>query len=118
MKSFVYSGKLYRDDYDCLAIDDGNYLIELISSDFKKGDKILVRYYVTDKPVSINDVNIKLFNSISGIIDDLDFTLDAYSEWTIMDYNESFVIGGHDMFDELLGYEDKYIIMVIDKFGD
>jgi len=110
-----YSGFLNIDEYGCLTIGD-NYLIDLIDDDFKKGDKIFIRYYITDKEVTDEEAaKAHIIKTIGGEIDELDFILDAYSEYTILDYNEELKIGGHDLFDELCNSDGKYLNLIIEK---
>jgi hypothetical protein len=49
-----------------------------------------------------------------GDIEELDFVLDAYSEYTIMDYSEELKIGGHDLFNELQNSEGKFLLLIIE----
>lgn len=110
----VYKGIIEIDDYGCLKYEEG-YLIEQINNDFKKGDKIFVRYFITDKETTEEEaVKSLVLKTIGGDIDNLDFVLDAYSEYTIIDYNEEFVIGGHDLLNELVSNEGKYLILIIE----
>ncbi len=111
----IYTGKLNIDDYGCLECGD-EYLIESIEDDFKKGEKVFIRYYIADKEITVEQANTALIiKTCGGDIEELDFELDAYSEYTILDYNEELKVGGHDLFNELQDYDGKYLILIIEK---
>jgi len=111
----IYSGQLYVDEYMCLQCGK-DYLIEQMNDDFCKGDKVFVRYFLSDKLITEDEANLGLIlKTIGGQVDDLDFILDAYSEYTILDYNETAVMGGHDLFRELRDAEGKYLLLIIEK---
>ena len=109
-----YKGILNIGEYGCLECGD-QYLIEQINNDFNKGDKVFVRYYLADKEISEEQANeAQIIKTLGGDVDELDFILDAYSEYAICDYNEELKIGGHDLFNELVNEEGKYLILVIE----
>ncbi len=111
----IYTGKLNIDEYGCLKCDN-EYLVESVEYDFKKGDKVFVRYYLSDKEITLEQANTALIiKTCGGNIDALEFILDAYSEYTIMDYKEELKVGRHDLFEELRDYEGKYLILIIEK---
>ncbi len=115
MRKFIYTGRLNIDSYGCLECGD-EYLVESIECDFKKGDKVFVKYHLSDKEITLEQANTALIiKTCGGDIDELDFILYAYSEYTIMDYKEELKIGGRDLFEELEDYEGKYLILVIEK---
>ena len=110
----VYSGVLSIDEYGCLNCG-GSLLIEDMNSDFKTGDTVFLRYFIADKEMTEAEAEEALIMKTLGAnIDKLDFVLDAYSEYTILDYNEEAVIGGHDLFNELADSEGKYLLLVIE----
>ncbi|MFH2032195.1 MAG: hypothetical protein ABIJ40_16495 [Bacteroidota bacterium] len=110
----VYKGILNVDEYGCLECGS-QYLIEQINDNFNKGDKVFVRYYLADKEISEEQANeAQIMKTLGGNVDELDFILGAYSEYTICEYNEELKIGGHDLFRELVGEEGKYLILVIE----
>lgn len=110
----IYKGFLEIDEYGCLKCGD-SYLVKDIELDFKKGDKVFVRYYVTDKEVTEDKAEEALIlKTIGGNIDDLEFVLDAYSEYTIMELEEHLVVGGHDLFNELQSCEGKFLTLIIE----
>ena len=114
----IYKGILEIDDYGCLKCGN-SYLVEDIEADFKKGDNVFVRYYVTDKEVTEEEAKEALIlKTIGGNLDELEFELDAYTEYTIMKLVEHLVIGGHDLFKELQDCEDKFLILIIEMVLD
>lgn len=111
----IYTGKLNIDEYECLECGS-EYLVEAVERDFKKGEKVFVRYYLSDKEITLDQANTALIiKTCGGYIDELEFILEAYSEYTIMDYKEDLKVGGHDLFEELEDYEGKYLILIIEK---
>jgi hypothetical protein len=111
----IYKGKLNIDDYGCLECGD-SYLAESVEADFKKGDKVFARYYITDKEVTEEEAKEALIlKTIGGNIDECQFILDAYSEYTIIELEEHLTIGGHDLIDELSNADGKYLILIIEK---
>lgn len=114
----VIKGKLDIDEYGCLLCGE-SYIIETLNDNFKKGEKVFIRYFISDKEISEEEANSAfIIKSIGGDIEELDFVLDAYSEYTILDYNEELQIGGHNLFSELQDYDGKYLILIIDKIND
>lgn len=110
----IYKGILEIDDYTCLKCGD-SYLVEDVEADFKKGDNVFVRYYVTDKEVTEDEAKQALIlKTIGGNVDELEFVLDAYSEFTIVQLEEHLVVGGHDLFNELQNCEGKFLTLIIE----
>ncbi len=110
----IYKGILEIDEYGCLKCGD-TYLVEDVEADFKKGDNVFVRYYVTDKEVTEEEAKEALIlKTIGGNVDALEFVLDAYSEYTIMELEEHLVVGGHDLLNELQDCEGKFLTLIIE----
>ena len=113
----VYKGILEIDEYGCLRCGD-SYLVEDVEADFKKGEKVFIRYYVTEKEVTEDEAKEALIlKTIGGNLDELEFILDAYSEYTILELKEHLVIGEHDLFSELQDCEGKFLTLVIESFS-
>lgn len=111
----IYTGELNIDGCGCLKCGD-EYLVESVECDLNKGDKVFIRYYLSDKEITLDQANTALIiKTCGGDVDELEFILDAYSECTIMKYKEELKVGGHDLFDELQGHEGKYLILIIEK---
>jgi hypothetical protein len=107
------NGFISIDEYGCLCVGN-SYIIEKINEEFSTGDKVSVRYYITDTETSEEEaMEANIMRSIGASIDSLDFILEAYSEYTILEYNEKLKIGGHDLFAELCSYEGKYLNLTI-----
>ena len=56
-----------------------------------------------------------LLSTFGREVESINFVLEAYSEWTIMDYVEEFKIGGHDLYKELSNYDGSYLLLIIEK---
>lgn len=112
-KELIARGVLDIDEYGCLTCA-GRYLIELIQETFSVGDYVAVSYYITDLEVTQEQaMEMLILKTIGGDISRLEFVLDAYSEYTIMDLQEHLVVGGHDLFNELSGHRDKFLNLKI-----
>ncbi len=110
----TYKGTLCIDEYGCLKCGD-SYLVGDVESDFKKGDRVFVRYYVTDKEVTEDEAKEAVIRkAIGGNLDELEFILDAYSEYTILELEEHLVVGGHDLLSELQDYDGKFLTLVVE----
>jgi hypothetical protein len=110
----IYKGILEIDEYGCLNCGD-SYLVEDVEAHFKKGDNVFIRYYVTDKEVTEEEAKEALIlKTIGGNVDELEFVLDAYSEYTIMELEEHLVVGGHDLFNELQDCEGKFLTLIVE----
>lgn len=90
--------------------------MDKISEDINIGDKISVRYYISDKEINEEEANeALLISSFGGDVETISFVLEAYSEWTIYDYKEEFDVDGHDLHRELDNYEGNYVLLIIEK---
>lgn len=109
----TFKGFLKTDEFGCLKCGD-NYLISAIDKNFKIDEKVFVSYYITEEMVSEEEAKQALIiNTVGGNIEELDFILYAYSENTIMLYNEELIIEEHDLFEELSSSIGKYLILQI-----
>ena len=68
-------------------------LADQVSADWKKGDIVAVRYYVADKPMTEEEAVSMLIAKIYGGEINANYILDAYSEWTVLEWEEDLVIG-------------------------
>lgn len=90
--------------------------IDNIQEDFSTYANIFLRYYITDKPVTLEEVMTAfVIKCICGSITELHFLLQDYSEWTIGEREEDFVVWGHDLVDELRGYDGKFLTLIIEE---
>lgn len=111
----VYQGLIDTDKCGCLTCGNCT-LISQINDDFQAGQRVLVQYFIADKPITENEaIESLVLKSIGGDIDSLDFVLECYSCWTILDYNEELVIDGHDLFQELSDSDGKYLLLIIEE---
>ena len=110
----IYKGILNVDEYCCLQCGD-IYLIEDLQKIFKSGNTVFIRYYITDIEVTEEESKEALIlKTIGGNLDDLSFILEAYSEYTIIDYEEILIVDGHDLYTELRTHEGKFLTFIID----
>jgi hypothetical protein len=112
------AGLIEVDECGCLRVGNER-IIERVADTFAVGDIVSVRYYITDKECSEEDaIKANIMRSIGAKIDDVDFILEAYSEWTILEYREKLKVCGHDLDleDELRSFEGKYLNFVIKRF--
>jgi hypothetical protein len=111
----IYNGQIRNNIYNILCIDDIQ-LCEDIDNSFEVGDILQIVYYITDKKVyNLRDLLEAQINCQLGIVDKLYFILDAYSEYTIEELQEDFILGGHNIIDEISTFQGKYIFMIIKK---
>jgi hypothetical protein len=120
----VLQGLLNVDEYDllCLSTDiKHERLADALEShlDDKIGQLISVNYFITNQEVTLEECKMALIHKVcGGSLDKIQFILEAYSEWTIIEKEEHFVVGGHDLITELKTYDGKYVTLVIeDRVG-
>lgn len=124
MKEFTLTGVIsventYPYNFVLVEQEDG-YKIDLISRVKEMCmnyplRKISFSYYISDNPVSENEMLESFLKKISGSVE-AEFTSEeySYSSWTKgVDYNTTFSIGGHDLYSELCSKAGKYIIIKI-----
>jgi len=119
MKKKVYEGFLSQDDFEFLSISKSENstthpLAALISNDWKNGDQVFLRYYITNKKITPDEVQEKHLSKILGNLT-VDYELEAYSEWTVLDWKEKLSVGSHNLIDELKSYEGKYLVLIIEE---
>lgn len=123
MKSKQYQGWLATCEYGFLSLsetEDGCYgpsLADMITSDWTKGDKVALRYYIADGPVTLAEATKALVAKTYGGDLDAEYVLDAYSEYTIEEWEEGLKIGGHDLIAELETHQGKYAVIVVEASG-
>lgn len=113
----TYAGWVYMDDYGVLCLRDSQTLrlAEAFSENHRKGDMVLVRYYVSPFELTEEQAVIALIHKIFGGFIDAEFILEAWSEWTVEELVETLTVGGHDLIQELSAYEGKYVIVVVES---
>jgi len=115
MKRLEFIGKIKMDDYsanfyDCLYIGDSILSDSILDFEFKKGEKVFVSYYISDKELKTKEEFLEHYiSSIVGSIDTLKCAHVYGSELTgYMWTEEGLKIDGHDIIKELSSYDNKY----------
>jgi hypothetical protein len=93
--------------------DEDDTLAKEIEEDIRAyGHFLSVRYFVSDREQSIDDLQVGWLNRLEGI-GDADYTV-HYSEYTgYLWTDEEINVGGHDLLAELKGYKDKFLYLEI-----
>ena len=115
MKPKIYKGLLslrtWGDAEDILYLSTlKDPLVEELKWMARK--RVSVRYWITDKPCSINEASVAAMMTAMG---DADVNLQSfYSEitgylWT----DEDLVVGGHDLLEELKSSAGKWLILEV-----
>lgn len=89
-------------------------LAEILENDIDKyGCYLSVNYYITDKPVDIDELPLKLMETLYGE-GDAEYRM-RYSEYTgYLWTDEEINVGGHDLLNELKSNIGKWIHMEIE----
>lgn len=120
MKQLQYEGWIevedWYDAFDILLFKVNEWtkhpLADLLECEIKNV-RVNVRYFVTDKEVSLDEAQGQFLKNLMGIAD-VKFQ-SYYSEYTgYLWTDEDIIIGGHDLLEELKGYDGKYLILLID----
>jgi hypothetical protein len=111
----VYQGIISEDSYGFLTVDDMSLACD-VECDWEKfiGKEVFVRYYITKDKMTEEKAAEKLIQKMSGVLE-AEYELDAYSEWTIMEWKENLSVGGHDLISELQSHEGKYLVLIIES---
>lgn len=117
MKTKVYKGKIrigtyYPNDEALFVGEDSEPFIELWKYDFANRQQVSVRYWISESNKTLEQLQENQLLSISGA-SEADYG-DRYSDitgylWTDQDLK----IGGHDLFNELIGHVGKYLYMEV-----
>lgn len=107
-----YNGKISEWDYNEITIGD-----EVISRDifdtFDVGDKINLRYFISEEPIDENNIEEQYLKCLYGNLDGKYIPI-LGSEWTGWYMTEEKVeIDGHDLLAELETYIGKYCYLEI-----
>lgn len=120
MKTKTYKGWLGQCEYGFLSISEdknescGPSLADLITADWEKGEKVSLRYYIGDAPMTEEQAKEALIHKLYGGDLDAEYVLDAYSEYTILEWEEGLKIGGHDLIEELGTHDGKFVVIVVE----
>jgi hypothetical protein len=115
----IYKGYLRKNECKyTLRLERDNYeveLVEKIEEDIKLyGNYLSVRYYISDKETSVDDIKEQWILKVMGI-SKCEYWDRYGSEWTgYMWTDEELNVGGHNLLEELKSYIDKYIVLEID----
>lgn len=121
MKTKTYQGWISTCEYGFLSLSEkhgekyGPSLADMITQDWKTGDKVSLRYYVSDKPLTPDRATEALLAKLYGGDLDAQYVLDAYSEHSIMKFEEGLKIGGHDLVTELDTHSGKYALIIVEE---
>ena len=121
MKTKTYQGWLGECPYGFLSLAEkptDEYppsLAEKIAEDWKTGEKVALRYYITDAEVTLEQASEALIVKTFGGDLDAEYLLDAYSEYTVLEWEEGLKIGGHSLIEELATFDGKYAVIVVEE---
>ena len=133
MKNTIQLEGFIKKNEDGLCLGNWDLLAEEIANKLKSSEKskqeedeyqtstsvyspkVFFRFYISDKKMSLEEIELKHFKRLSGALD-IYTEWYGYSEYTIEGYNvENFTIGNHDL-EKILGeYVGKYIHILIDE---
>lgn len=125
MEKIILSGKIIEDSSDSfhriLLENENGYKIDLINRfkelTFNGFNKIQVNYHVSENKISLDQAKEENISKIAGGLN-ANYEVDdySYSSWTFgTDYNSNLEIGNHNLYRELSGKKDKYVIFEINK---
>lgn len=110
----IIEGRIYvNDEYDTVCIEDEPIGDRWQWSDFD-GRIIRLRYFVSNEPIpTIEDAEERFVRTLYG-----GCSSEAYgvfgSEWTGQyGFEQEFVVGGHDLVEELRTHAGKYVLIEI-----
>lgn len=122
-KKYIYNGYITTDEYGFLCFsknsnprdyEHGSSLAATIQDDIKDNPLVSVRYFICDKKTNLEEAEKLLIYKMFGGKLNVEYELDAYSEYTIEEWNQDLTVGGHDLIQELNFYNEKYAILVIE----
>lgn len=117
MNTITYAGQIYVGDYgDSLFVlflsDEDQPLAQRIYDDIDE-EMVTVRYWVSDKELSEEDIKNEFTRSLFGDCD-AQFS-PRYSEITGYLYtDEDINIGGHDLLAELSSFKGRWLLLEVD----
>ncbi len=125
MVKIELKGKIERDysgAYEKIKlVQEDGYKVDLVgrfqeAMESFPGMQVQVGYYLSDEPCTRQEALEGFLKKILGSIDSAEVGFEKhswqYSSWTSgTDYITNLKIGGHDLFQELRGQEEKYILL-------
>jgi hypothetical protein len=103
----------WTSDYDQISID-GEALGDQYDFEDFIGKKVFVRYFISAAPIVDLDAAIEgQLRTFFGALEAEAYTVFG-SEWTgEYGFNQEFVVGGHDLIEELRTHVGKYILLEV-----
>lgn len=74
-----------------------------------------LRYYIADDNVTPEEAVRALVAKLYGGEMDVKYVLEAYSQYTIEEWEENLRIGGHDLVEELKSHDGKFAVIVVEE---
>ena len=103
----IFCGEIEEGSDSEFYIGDDMVAEELEGTDFD-GAKVHLRYTISNKPIDPETVDEKVLKTLFGELE-VEHGCIPYSEWTgFVAWDDTFVVGGHDLQEELLNYEGKH----------
>jgi hypothetical protein len=122
MKKKVYRGWVERCPYGFLALSptlEEEYpraLAQRIGKDWETGEKVSLRYYISNNEMTEEEaIRALIHKMFGGASIHVNYHLEAYSEYTIEEWEEGLNIGGHNLVDELYTFLGQYAVVVIEE---
>ncbi len=121
MKTKTYQGWLATCEYGFLSLSEtkdesyGPSIANKIDEDWKTGERVSLRYYIADDKVTPEEAVRALVAKLYGGEMDVKYVLEAYSEYTIEEWEENLRIGGHDLVEELKSHAGKFAVIVVEE---
>jgi len=116
METKQFTGFLKEGCYgeaDDIVLLNGEPLAELLEDEGIHKKLINVTYYISDKEMTLEEAQLISVISITGLAK-VDYEA-HYSEYTgYLWTDEEFIVGGHDLLEELRTYSGKYLILNIE----
>lgn len=112
-----FHGFIQEDEgYGTLTRVGGEHIFEEIDDNFKRDEKVFIRYYISDKEITLEQaIEANILKTTGGNIDAIHFVLDAYSEYTVIELSEALTVDGHDIVNTLSNNYGKYLILIIES---
>jgi len=112
----IKRGKCFGWNYETIKLARGDgYEVDLLLRFAEwagcNDGKASVRYWITDKPTTIEDAQAGFVKTLYGAVDaDCDANEYSYSEYTSgIGYDSDLRVGGHDLLAELQGREGEWL---------
>lgn len=116
MEQLIYKGIItegdFGENYDALFIGEGEPIAQILQDEIN-GREVSVRYWISDKEKTKEELQENFLKNLFGAVD-AEYQ-DAYSDYTgYLWTDENLKIGGHDLLAELQSNLGKFIWLEID----